>query len=405
MPANPNAVDLSAVQARRLALAAQGFAASRPAGRVDRRHVRRVFASIGLLQIDSVNVLVRSQELPLFARLGPHRRDLLSQMTDDGELFEYWGHEASLIPVEMQPLFRWRMRQADEGHAWRRLVELRRDRPEFVDGVLDHVRRHGPITASALDDGSVRGGPWWGWKDHKVALEMLFWIGAVSARRRGTSFERVYDVPERMLPAHVLAHPSPADEHARKELLRRAVCHLGVATARDAADYFRLHIPTARPLLEELVADNALLAARVEGWPEPAYLDPAASQPRRVDAIALVSPFDSLVWERARTERIFGFRYRLELYTPAPKRVFGYYVLPFLLGDALVARVDLKADRAASTLRVPGAFAEPGHATAATAHALATELRLLGSWLGLDYVALGDPARGDLMPLLARELR
>ena len=399
------AASLSAAQARRLALAAQGFAAPRPSGRIDRGHVRRVFDRIGLLQIDSVNVLVRSHELPLFARLGAYPRDILSRMTGDGELFEYWGHEASLLPVALQPLMRWRMRRADEGHAWRRLVELRRDRPDFVDGVLDHVRENGPIPASALDDGSVRGGPWWGWKDHKVALEMLFWTGEVTARRRGATFERVYDIPERMLPPHVLAHPTPTDHDAQRELLRRAVCHLGVATARDAADYFRLRMPEARPRLDELVDDGVLVPVRVEGWRDTGYLDPSASIPRRVDASALVSPFDSLVWERDRTERIFGFRYRLEIYTPRPKRVFGYYVLPFLLGDTLVARVDCKADRAAGVLRVPGAFAEPGRADAATAPALAAELRLLANWLHLDDVDVPEDARGDLAAPLARELR
>lgn len=387
-------------EARRLALAAQGFGDPRPSGRIDRRHVRRVLDRVGLLQIDSVNVLVRSQELPLFARLGPHARDLLTKLTAAGELFEYWGHEASLLPVELHPLLRWRMARAHEGHAWKRLVELRRDRPDFVASVLAHVRDHGPIPASALDDGTARGGPWWGWKDHKVALEMLFWTGEVTARRRGASFERVYDLPERMLPAHVLAAPTPDEHDAQRELLRRAVHHLGVATAKDAADYFRIRTPLARPLLEDLVVRGDLLAAEVEGWRDAAYLDPVATVPRRVRAAALLSPFDSLVWERARTERIFGFRYRLEIYTPAPSRVHGYYVLPFLLDDALVARVDTKADRAAKLLRVPGAFAEPGHAEARTADALARELRTMAHWLSLDDVDVPADARGDLAPLL-----
>jgi uncharacterized protein YcaQ len=364
--------------------------------------VRRVFDQIGLLQIDSVNVLVRSQELPLFARIGPHPRDVLPRMTEAGELFEYWGHEASLLPVDVQPLFRWRMRRAEEGHAWRRLVELKRDRPDFVDAVLREVHAQGPIPASALDDGQARGGPWWGWKDHKVALEMLFWIGAISARRRGASFERVYDLTDRMLPAHVLAQPTPSEREANKELLRRAVGHLGVATARDAADYFRLRVPDARPLLVELVDDGALRAAQVEGWRDPAYLDPTASMPRRVDARALLSPFDSLVWERDRTERIFGFRYRLELYTPAPKRVYGYYVLPFLLGDALVARVDLKADRAAGVLRVQGAFAEADANPRDIAGPLMAELSSLAEWLGLDGVVVTEPHRGETASALAR---
>jgi uncharacterized protein YcaQ len=231
---------------------------------------------------------------------------------------------------------------------------------------------------------------------------MLFWIGTVSARRRGASFERVYDLTDRMLPAHVLALPTPTERESHKELLRRAVGHLGVATARDAADYFRLRVPEARPLLTELAHDGVLRAAVVEGWRDPAFLDPAASIPRRVDARALLSPFDSLVWERDRTERIFGFRYRLELYTPAPKRVYGYYVLPFLLGDALVARIDLKADRAAGVLRVQGAFAEPGASAREIVPPLAAELSSLATWLGLDGVAVTEPHRGDLAPELFR---
>ncbi len=230
---------------------------------------------------------------------------------------------------------------------------------------------------------------------------MLFWIGTVSARRRGTSFERVYDLTDRMLPAHVLAQPTPDEREANKELLRRAVGHLGVATARDAADYFRLRVPDARPLLTELVHDGTLHAAEVDGWRDPAYLDPAASIPRNVEARALLSPFDSLVWERDRTERIFGFRYRLELYTPAPKRVYGYYVLPFLLGDSLVARVDLKADRAAGALRVHGAFAEPGAVGRDIVAPLAQELAGLATWLGLEAVFVTEPHRGDIAPALA----
>lgn len=368
-------------EARRLALAAQGFTDPRPDGRIDRRHVRRVLAKIGLLQIDSVNVLVRSQELPLFARLGSHPRDLLARMTADGELFEYWGHEASLLPVALHPLLRWRMAHAADGHAWKHLVALRRERPDFVAGILEHVRTHGPIPASALDDGQGRSGPWWGWKDHKLALEMLFWTGEVTARRQGTTFARVYDLPARMIPAPVLDLATPDERDAQRELLRRSVRHLGVATAKDAADYFRIRTPVARPLLDELVAEGELVAATVDGWRDPAYLDPAATVPRRVRATALLSPFDSLVWERARTERIFGFRYRLEIYTPAPRRVHGYYVLPFLLDEALIARVDLKADRAAGVLRVNQLTWEGGRGGPQDRAALESELDLLAAWL------------------------
>jgi uncharacterized protein YcaQ len=394
-------VTLSAAQARRLALAAQGLHRGRPSGPIGRRHVRRVLDRIGLLQLDSVNVLVRSQELPLFARLGPHPRHLLDELVQRRELFEYWGHEASLLPVELHPLLRWRMRRAEEGQAWRSLVELRRNRPEYVDHILAIVRERGPVTARSLADGTGRNGPWWGWQDHKLALEALFWTGVLTSHGRTATFERRYDLSERVLPAAVLAAPTPAERDAHKALLHRAVRHLGVATAAEAADYFRLSTPTARPLLDELVGDGSLRAATVTGWDAPGYLDPAAVVPRRVDARALLSPFDSLVWHRGRTERLFGFRYRLELYTPAHRRVHGYYVLPFLLDDALVARVDLKADRRSGTLRVLGAFAEPGQATRRTAAELTEELQLLAGWLGLGELVVGPDARGDLVAELA----
>jgi uncharacterized protein YcaQ len=390
--------EVSAARARRIALAAQGFDVARPAGKVDRRHVRRVFARVGLIQIDSVNVIVRSQELPLFARLGPHRRDLLSAMVDDGELFEYWGHEASLLPVEVFPLLRWRMEAAGAKAAgWNGLIRLARERPDYVEAVYDEVAERGVISAGELDDPGDKSGPWWGWRHGKQALEYLFWCGRLSARRR-TSFERVYDLTERMIDPEILARPVPSEADAQKELLVRAARSQGIGTARDLADYFRINVPVARKLVAELAEEGRLVPVTVEGWRDPAFLHPEARTPRRVDARALLSPFDSLVWERSRTERIFDFRYRLEIYTPAPKRVYGYYVLPFLLGDALVARVDLKADRTDGVLLVRGAFAEAGHDPLGIAEPLAEELALLGGWLGLDRVVVHD--HGDLAPAL-----
>jgi uncharacterized protein YcaQ len=403
---------LSAARARRLALGAQGLAAPRPSGRVDRRHVRRVFDRVGVIQIDSVNVLVRSQELPLFSRLGPHPRDVLPRMASDGELFEYWAHEASLLPVALHPYLRFAMRAARyDGAAYQRLVTLQRERPEFVEAVYEQVAERGPLAASDLGERRGRSGPWWGWDDGKQALEFLFWCGRISARRRG-NFERVYDLPERMLPPAVVAAPTPTEADARKALIVRAARSLGVATAEDLADYHRQRLPKVRPLLPELVEDGALVPVEVEGWVKPAYLDPDATVPRRVDARALLSPFDSLVWERARTERVFGFRYRLEIYVPPPQRVFGYYVLPFLLGDQLVARVDLKADRGRSALLVRGAFAEPAHDLDEVAGPLLEELHIMAGWLGLERVRLTDvgpdgldrPSRGDLVPALSRGL-
>ncbi len=362
--------------------------------------MRKVLSNVGLIQIDSVNVVVRSQELPLFARLGPHRRDLLGGMVADGELFEYWGHEASLLPIEVFPLMRWRMDAAGAKAAgWSGLVRLATERPDYVEAVFAEVRERGLMAASELDDPGAKSGPWWGWRHGKQALEYLFWSGRLSARRR-SSFERVYDLTERLIPPAWFGAPVPTPEHAHKDLLVRAARAHGIGTARDLADYYRLNVPYARPLLEELVAEERLLPARVEGWSQPAFVHPEARTPRRIEARALLSPFDSLIWERSRTERLFDFRYRLEIYTPKPKRVYGYYVLPFLLGDALVARVDVKAERSDRVLRVRGAFAEPGHDAATIAGPLAEELALLGGWLGLDRVVVDN--HGDLAPALRR---
>jgi uncharacterized protein YcaQ len=380
---------LSGAAARRIALAAQGFAHPRPSGRIDRRHVRRVFDRIGVIQIDSVNVLVRSQELPLFARLGPHPRHLLPSMAADGELFEYWAHMAAFTPAERHRLFRWRM--ASDGFWW---SDFGRQRAAFIEEVYAAVVERGPVTAADLRTEARRKGTWWDWDDEKRALEYLFYCGRVTALRRPADFARLYDLPERLLPAAVLSAPTPPEVDARKELLRLAVRSLGVATGADLADYYRQGLTTVRPLVAELVDEGALEPVQVDGWRERAYVDPAARQPRAVGARALLSPFDSLVFSRPRTERLFGFHYRIEIYTPAPKRIYGYYVLPFLLGEDLVARVDLKADRARSTLLVPGAFTEPGVVPEAVADELAAELELMASWLDLWRIEVGD--RGEL---------
>ncbi len=378
---------------------AQGFGERRPSGRVDARHARRALGAVGLVQIDSVNVLVRSHELPLYSRLGVHSRDLLPDLAyRRQELFEYWAHEASLVPVALHPLLRWRMERA-AGEAWGRMVRIQRDQPGLVKAVLDEVADRGPVSARDLDGlGETRrsAGPWWGWGDVKTALEWLFWTGALASAGRTRSFERSYDLAERVLPAAVLDAPTPTVADAQRELLRFAAARLGVGTAGDIGDYFRIRRPEAAPRLAELVEDGALVPVAVEGWRPPAFLDPAAasSRRRRPRPRALLSPFDSLVWERSRTERLFGMRLRLEIYTPKAKRVHGYYVLPFLLGEHLVARVDLKADRQVSVLRVLGAFAEPPHDPAATAAALRDQLLDLARFLGLDGVAV--ESRGDL---------
>ncbi len=400
---------LSAAQARRIALAAQGFADPRPAGAPTGWAVRRLIDRVGVIQIDSVNVLQRAHYLPLFSRVGPYDTALLDRSAHYAprRLFEYWGHEASLLPVGLQPALRWRMERA-AADAWGGMRRIQRERPELVAQVLEEVQARGPVAASEVlaHERPKRTGPWWDWSDVKRAFEWLFWSGRItSARRRG--FERLYDLPERVLPAEVLAAPTPPVDAAQRQLLRVAARALGVASERDLRDYFRLDVKDARARVAEMVEAGELRPVEVEGWSVPAYIDPAARLPRRVQARALVGPFDSLVWERSRAERLFGFRYRIEIYVPAPKRVHGYYVLPFLLGDRLVARVDLKADRQGRALRVQAAHAERD-APAGTAVELRAELESMAGWLGLER--LDVVPRGDLAPALAatsgmRELR
>jgi uncharacterized protein YcaQ len=395
---------MRATQARRIALAAQGFGSPRPTASPDKRHLRRVLKHTGLLQIDSVNVFQRAHYGPAFSRLGPYPTALLDRMAyRDRELFEYWGHEAALLPVELHPLMRWRMRRAEQlVDRWGHIAKVVRERPGYIEHVLDAVRAHGPLTAGQLteDERRTKDNWGWNWSDAKTTLEYLFYAGAVTAADR-RNFERVYDVTERVIPRAVLDVPTPDDETAHRELLLIAArCH-GIGTAADLADYFRLKVPAARPRLAELVEDGRLVQVAVDGWAQPAYLLPGTTVPRRIDARALLVPFDPLIWERARTERLFGFRYRIEIYVPAPKRTHGYYVLPFLLGDRLVARVDLKSDRQAGVLRVQAAWAEPDAPPATTAE-LAAELRVTATWLGLDDVVVMD--RGDLAPALTTAL-
>jgi uncharacterized protein len=377
---------LSAVEARRVVLAAQGFADRLRERRADGWALRRVLGRVGLLQMDSVNVVARAHYMPLFARAGPYPLELLDRAATRAprRLFEYWGHEASLLPVELHPLLRWRMERAHLD-AWGSVRRIARERPRLLDRLLDEVRERGPVTARELaEDEPRRSGPWWDWSDVKWAIEFLFFSGAVTtARRRG--FERMYDLPERVLPRTVLAAPTPSVADAQRELMRIAARACGVGAEKDLRDYFRLDAASARARVAELVESGELLTVRIEGSNAPAYLWHGARVPRAVDARALVGPFDSLMWERARVERLFGMRYRIEIYTPAHKRVHGYYVVPFLLGDRLVARVDLRADRRAGVLRVPAIHLEDG-APPHTREALREELALMAEWLGLAAV-------------------
>jgi uncharacterized protein YcaQ len=396
---------LSAAAARRVALAAQGFADPAPSV-PDRRSLNRVLRRTGLLQIDSVNVLVRAHYLPVFSRIGPYPRELVDTAAyrRPRALFEYWGHEASLLPVDTQPLWRWRMADVED-HAWSGMKQVMKERPDLVRALLHDIRDAGPLTASQLAarhdaDRPRRSGPWWDWSDVKRALEFMFWAGEVTtATRKG--FERVYDLPERVLPRAVVDTPTPDRADAQRELMRRAARSLGVSAARELRDYYRLPAAEAKLRLAELVESGELAPVTVDGWNRQAYLHRDVVVPRQVEACALLVPFDPLVWERDRTLRLFDFHYRIEIYTPAHKRVHGYYVLPFLLGDRLVARVDLKADRGPGVLRVHGAFTEP-HAPAETAQRLVDQLQSMAAWLGLSDVSVAP--NGDLADALRRRL-
>ena len=400
--------ELSAGEARRIALSAQGFARARPQGRVDVRHLRRVMSHVNVVQLDSVNVLVRSHYLPFFSRIGPYPMRLLDDLAfRRRELFEYWGHAASLLPIEHYPLMRHRMAAAQPRP---RLAELMRDQPGYLDAVLDEVRERGPLAAGELADPGERSGPWWPYSKGKIALEWHFMTGAIATHER-RGFTRMYDVAERVIPERARAAGSPAAPEAHRVLLMLAARSHGVGTASDLTGYYpapnagasKLTVPFARQRLEALADEGQLERVSVEGWRAPAYLHPDARLPRRVEGRALLSPFDSLIWDRERMSRIFGFNYTIEIYVPEAERRYGYYVLPFLLDGELVARVDLKAQRDAGTLSVRAAHVEdglrPSPAAGELAAELAAELRLMADWLGLERV------RAERRGNLARELR
>lgn len=387
---------VSAAAARRIALAAQGFGAPRPAS-VGTRRLNAVLQRLGVLQIDSVNVFERSHYLPLFARLGGYDKALLDRLTlrPKAPYLEYWAHVATFVPRDDWPLWGWRRRamRAKYGKpgGW---VDAH---PEMVAFVLAELAANGPMAASDIEhEENVRRGPWWGLSDVKEALEYLFLFGdVVTAGRKG--FERVYALPEHVLPAPLLGAEVP-DEDAQRELVRRAIRSHGIGTAKDVADYYRLYVATASRHLEELAEAGEVHRVRVEGWKAPAYLAAGARIPRRIEGTALLSPFDPVVWERDRTERMFGFRYRIEIYTPAPQRVYGYYTLPLLVDDRLVGRIDLKSDRQAGVLRVQSAWREE-HAPAEVEQRVIPVLRDIAAWQGLGDVSVAD--RGDLARPLA----
>jgi len=391
---------LSMKQARRIALGAQGLARTRPAGPVSERRLLALVEKLNLFQIDSVNVVSRAHYLPAFSRLGAYPTQLLDRAAwgRPRRLFEYWAHEASLLPFELHPLLRWRMAEAERGEAgWKSLRTFVDERRGEADAIVARIAAEGPLAASDLEKGRTG---WWAWSGAKRVLEWLFWAGKITTATRRGSFERVYDLPERVLPSRILALPTPSKADAQRALLERAARALGVTTSRDLRDYFRLSPGDTTPRIAELVEEGVLQPVRVEGWREVAYLHHDAARPRASEAHALLAPFDPLIWERSRAERLFGLRYRIEIYTPAEKRVHGYYVLPFLLRDGIAARVDLKADRKQGRLLVQASHGEAG-APADTAEALADELRLMAQWLGLTEVRV--ERKGDLADALQRE--
>ncbi|MCW2801070.1 MAG: cytoplasmic protein [Aeromicrobium sp.] len=396
---------LTVLQARRIALAAQGFTRPRPGldSTVNARHLGKVIERLGFFQIDSVNVLARAQYMPVFSRLGPYDQELLHRAAGrrPRRLFEYWAHEAALVDINLWQAFQFRMESG--ARMWGSMAEIAEYSPEFVQWVLDEVRDQGPLTARQVEHDAPREKANWGWNwsEVKIALEYLFYKGRVTAARRNSAFERVYDLPERVIPPAQFNAPPLDSAEAHVVLVSHAARALGVGTSQCLRDYFRMSPELSKAAIETLVDTGELILTTIAGWNRPAYLHRDAVQPRKVSARALLSPFDPLVFERTRTEKLFDFRYRIEIYVPAEKRVHGYYVLPFLLGDRLVARVDLKADRQSGTLIVHGAWAE-SHAPDSTADELAQELRLMAGWLGLATVA--PPAKGDLAGELSAAL-
>ena len=395
---------LTRVQARRIALAAQGFVEKRPAGRVDRRHLLRVLDRIGLFQIDSVNVLVRSHYLPAFARLGNYPAELIDKLAygKKRQLFEYWGHEASLLPIALQPYMRWRMHDAESGRGtYGSLQRFRRENRALVDAVEREIRDRGPLGAGEIEAGSKSRAGWWEWGEAKMALEWLFWAGHITTAGR-RNFERLYDLPERVFAPETLTIPTPPREEAIRHLLRLSAGAMGIGTMAELRDYLRLPVEGFKARIAELVEEGTLEPVALEGSRLQHYKHRDAYLPRRVTGANLMSPFDSLVWERDRTERLFGFFYRLEIYTPAPKRKHGYYVLPFRLDEDIPARLCLKSERATSTLVVNSAHLEEGQDPEAVAAAATPELWLMARWLGLNDVRVGR--KGNLAGALRKAL-
>lgn len=393
---------ISLKQARRIALTAQGLSGHQPEPKATRwTTLGKAIDDLNLLQIDSVNVLSRSHYLPLFSRLGSYDRDVLDRHTladRKRKCFEYWAHEASFLPHRFQPLLRWRMDDARNGQGlYKGLTQFAKEKPQVLEQTLQKIRQEGPLRPRDFGQPAVRSGEWWGWNEHKTALEYLFWTGDVTTARRD-GFERVYDVPERVLPDEALNAPTPDRTDAMRQLARQSARALGIATETDIRDYFRLPLKCARQAVQELVEAGDIAPVQVEDWTRPAFIWKDARPARKFARATVLSPFDPLVWNRDRAHRLFGFHYRIEIYTPAPKRQFGYYVLPILAGEDLVGRLCMKADRQASTLRINAAWHETDVAPGPVAEAISPTLEQMAGWLGLERVEVAP--RGNLAKAL-----
>lgn len=400
MPPTPSN-SLSNEEARRIALAAQCFATPRNGTNPTLDDLRRVIDHVGLVQIDTVNVLSRAHYMPYYSRLGPYDNQLADDLSyEHRELYEYWGHAATFVPMKLYPVLRHRMERQRRGK-WLRQIE--EEHPGFLKQVFAEVKERGPISVSDLDDGGDRTGPWWGLSKGKLALEWHFDRGTIGVHSR-KKFTRYYDVPERFIPDQHLNAPALSEDDANRQMLLLSARHHGIGTAADLADYYRIKMPKARPILNELAASGELEVVSVDGWDMPAYKLPETDVPsQHTQGHSLISPFDSLIWFRDRTERMFGMRYRIEIYVPEKKREYGYYVFPFLMDEELVARVDLKADRHNGKLLVQSAHLEDGRNPVAVSAALADELATMARWLGLGRIVIGR--KGDLVSDLRKAVK
>lgn len=396
---------ISADRARRMTLAAQGFADPRPSGKVTKRHMQRVMGRLGVIQLDSIPVVIRTQYLPFHSRLGPYDSALFDRVAyKDDAWFEAWSHEASLLPVAAEPNFRWMRERAANGATWKGLYEVSQREPGYVQSVLDEVRERGAVTGGTLSDPRPvkgDGSGWWHRSLGVLALDWLFRIGEVGIRRQG-NFEKVFSPLDSIVPAGILNAPTPAPDDAISELIVASVRSLGVGTAEDIADYYRLPIRDIRRLLPDVAESGRIHPTSVAGWDKPAYVDPGAKTPRKVEGATVLSPFDPIVWKRDRAERIWGFDYRIEIYVPEAKRRWGYYVLPVLVDGHLVARLDVKTDRADGVLRIKQAHLEAGNTADDVAERVGPAVRDLATLVGVDDIAV-EP-KGALAPSLARAL-